>query len=78
MGPGVLSVTAESVQQQSGGTDCGAFSIAFAYYAGQGKDVSKLEVKQEDLREHIRHCFEQQELTLADTNVPSQSSMTHT
>ncbi len=60
---GGLPVTAESVQQQSGGTDCGVFSIAFAYYAAQGKDVSKLEVTQEDLRDHICHCFEQQELT---------------
>ncbi len=37
--------------------------MLFAYTAAQGKDVSKLEVTQEDLRDHICHCFEQQELT---------------
>ncbi len=55
------------MQQQSGGTDCGAFSIAFAYYAAQGKDVFKLEVTQEDLGDHIIlcHCFELTPLPLA-------------
>ncbi len=72
---GGLLVTAESVQQQSGGTDCGAFGIAFAYYAAQGKDVSKLEMKQEDLREHIRLCFERQELP--HFPLPTQTSRSH-
>ena len=43
--------------------NCGLFSIMNAYYVAHGDIVSKLKVKQEDLRVHLIGCFEQQELT---------------
>ena len=74
--PGVkdstLLVTAEPVQQQRGKTDCGLFSIAFAYSAANGEDVSRLQLDQDQLRAHLTLCFEQQELTVFP---PSQSAV---
>ena len=37
---GGLLVTAVPVQQQTGGTDCGLFSIAFSYHAAIGDDLT--------------------------------------
>ncbi len=59
----VLLVTAESVQQQTGANDCGLFSIAFAYNAGRSMDVAQLQVDQQAMREHLRQCFEEENLT---------------
>ena len=42
-----ILVTAEPVQQQQGGTDCGLFSIAYAHCAASGGDVSKLKLDQD-------------------------------
>ena len=60
---GVLLVTAESVQQQTGANDCGLFNIIFAYHAARALDVSRLQVEQQDMREHLHQCFELQNLT---------------
>ena len=60
---GVLLVTAESVQQQTGANDCRVFCIMFAFYAARALDVSHLQVNQQDMREHLSQCFELQELT---------------
>ena len=56
-------VTVQPVQQQRGKVDCGLFSIALAYSAANGEDVSKLQLDQDQLRTHLTLCFEQQELT---------------
>ena len=40
-----LMVTAVSVQQQQGGSDCGAFAIANAFHAARGDDVHCLSIR---------------------------------
>ena len=60
---GRLPITRAASQQQSGGTDCGLFSIAVVYHVARGDDVSKLRFDQGQLREHVSTCFERQILT---------------
>lgn len=67
-----IMVTAERVQQQKGTTDCGLFSIAYAYHAAKGEKVSGLTLDQENLRNHLSTCFENGEITA----FPSSSSNT--
>lgn len=45
-----LAVTRAATQQQIGGTDCGLFSIAFAYHAAKGGDASKPRFDQQQMR----------------------------
>ena len=52
-----------AVQQQEGAADCGLFSIAYAYHAARGDDVSQLHFHQAAMREHLVTCFEQEELS---------------
>ena len=60
---GRLRITRAASQQQSGAVDCGLYSIATAYHAARGDDVSKVKFAQDELREHVAMCFEQMELT---------------
>lgn len=60
-----ILVTGEAVQQQQGKTDCGLFSIAYAYCAESGEDISKPKVNQVQLRSQLTACFEQQVFTLS-------------
>ena len=53
-----LIVTQYPVQQQSGSTDCGLFSIAFAYHAAIGDNLRTLIFDQGRMRSHLLSCFE--------------------
>ena len=55
---GGLTVHHVSVQKQEGTTDCGLFSIAFAYHAVLGEDPAKITFDQDKLRSHLVTCFE--------------------
>ena len=41
----LLMVTAVSIQQQEGATDCGLFSIAVAYHVAVGDDLEGITFK---------------------------------
>ncbi|KAL5502338.1 hypothetical protein EMCRGX_G009091 [Ephydatia muelleri] len=58
-----LIVTQYPVQQQSGSTDCGLFSIAFAYHAAIGDNLRTLIFDQGRMRSHLLSCFERSEIT---------------
>lgn len=60
---GLLTIRRMAVQQQEGAADCGLFSIAYAYHAARGDDVSQLHFHQAAMREHLVTCFEQEELS---------------
>ena len=58
-----LLVRAVPVQQQTGNTSCGAFSIAFAYHAAKGNDLGEFRFTEDGLWQHILASFEQQVLS---------------
>ena len=47
------------VQQQTGGTDCGAFAIAFATSLAGHENPSVINYKQNQLRRHLLACFKE-------------------
>ncbi|KAI6660178.1 Gag-pol fusion protein [Oopsacas minuta] len=51
-------------QRQSGGTDCGLFSIAFATALCQGIDPHTCSFDQTQMRIHLHSCLEQLNMTL--------------
>ena len=53
----VLTVTIIPMQQQKGPTDCGLFSIATAFAAASGKNVSNISFEQLEMRRHLELCF---------------------
>ena len=55
----VLTVRAMSIQQQTGGVDCGLFAIAFACHAALVEKLGKVTFEQKNLRPRLVHCFEQ-------------------
>ena len=57
-----LTVTMRDVQIQSGASDCGLFSIAFAVCLCQGKDPCRFSWTQELMRSHLSACFSNQRL----------------
>ena len=59
---GHLKVTEMPVQQQLNATDCGIFSIAFAYHLAIGDELSNLDFSDEDMRQHLLECFNSEEL----------------
>ena len=58
----ILNITRQSIQQQKGGLDCGAFAIAFGYHWAQGDNLQDLALKQDAMRNHLLKCFESQKL----------------
>ena len=42
-----LNITCQSIQQQKGGLDCGAFAIAFGYHWAQGDNLQDLALEQD-------------------------------
>ena len=62
-----LIVTQYTVQQQSGSTDCGLFSIAFAYHAAIGDNLRTLIFDQGRMRSHLLSCSELTPFPLATT-----------
>ena len=63
----LLMVTAVSIQQQEGATDCGLFSIAAAYHVAVCDDLKGITFKQDGMREHLMECLERKELSLFPT-----------
>ena len=49
--------------QQVGSSDCGLYSLAFAYTLSSGKDPAKLEYNQMHFREHFLECLMKGEIT---------------
>ena len=54
-----LTVKAIPVQQQTGGVDCGLFSIAYAYHAALGEDLQRITFDQSKMRNHFIACLNQ-------------------
>ena len=52
-----LSVHIPRVQQQSGGSDCGLFAIAFAVHILGGNNIEDIEFNQGKMRSHLNSCF---------------------
>ena len=59
-----LTVKAIPVQQQTGGEDCGLFSIAYAYHAALGEDLLGVTFDQSKMRDHLIACLIQKCLKL--------------
>ena len=60
---GTLMVTANSIQQQEGSTDCGVFSVAAAYHCAMGDDFGGVTFEQSAMRRHLLECFERRQLS---------------
>ena len=70
-GNSTLNITRQSIQQQKGGLDCGAFAIDFGYHWAQGDNLQDLALKQDAMRNHLLKRFESQKLMpFPTTNVP--------
>ena len=54
---GVLNILQMPVQQQSNGTDCGLFSIAYAYHLALGDEPAAITFDEAKLRQHLVQCF---------------------
>ena len=52
-----LSVHIPRVQQQSSGSDCGLFAIAFAVHILRGNNIEDIEFNQGKMRSHLNSCF---------------------
>ena len=50
---GGLLVTVMPVQQQTGSTDCGLFSIAYAYHAACGDNLARMVLDQTQIGSHL-------------------------
>lgn len=57
-----LTVIQLLVQQQSNSSLCGLFSIAFAYHAVIGDDISTIVFDEDNMRSHLIACFEDSQL----------------
>ena len=61
---GGLNIKQMPVQQQVNSRDCGVYSIAFAYHAALGSDLSSLNLDNRKMRKHlIDDCFDKEELS---------------
>ena len=63
-----VSICCQDVQQQSGGDDCGLFAIAFSASLCAGEDPTKQHYQQERMREHLKNCLENEEITTFPLN----------
>ena len=59
-----LTVRMRDAQIQSGASDCGLFSIAFAVCLCQGKDPCRFSWTQELMRKHLTACLSNQRMSL--------------
>ena len=64
---GMIKVKAVPMQQQTGSTDCGLFSIAAAVHVALGDSMADTSFAQEKLRDHLIHCFQQQQISFFPT-----------
>ncbi len=53
----LLSLRIPRVQQQSGGSDCGIYAIAFAVHLLRGDNIEDIDFDQEKMRSHLNSCF---------------------
>jgi len=58
-----LSLIFPDVQQQTGGSDCGLFVLAFAYTLCAGAVPEKMKYKQSELGSHFLHCLTKKEMS---------------
>lgn len=57
-----VKVIIPRVQQQSNGSNCGLFALAFAYSLSAGQDPSTVIYKEKQLRSHLLTCLESQQV----------------
>ena len=60
---GHLIVQFPYTQKQKGGSDCGVFSIAFAFHAAMGDHISGLQFDQLKMRRLLMKCLRKQKFT---------------
>ena len=58
-----LVITAVSVQQQSGRTDCGFFTTAFALHTAMRNNFKIICFEQSPMRQHLLECLQNEALT---------------
>ena len=63
-----LSLTFPDVQQQTGGSDCGLFILAFAYSLCSGEAPETITYKQNELRSHFLQCLVKKEISSFPAN----------
>ena len=59
----IIPVTAVPVQQQTGETDCGLFSVAAAVHIASGDIGLTTTFTQETMKHHLLQCFTQQKIS---------------
>ena len=59
-----ITILFQNVQQQSGSSDCGLFSIAFATALVYGKRPENYHFNQREMRSHLLKCFQQRNMEL--------------
>ena len=69
-----LVINIVSVQQQSGGTDCGLFPTAFALHTAMRKHFKTICFEQSLMRQHLLECLQIEALTeFPQSTSPSES-----
>ena len=59
-----LTLTFADVQMQAGGSDCGAFALAFATAICYGHSPGKFHFDQQCMRAHLIECLEKKQFTM--------------
>ena len=59
-----LTLTFADVQIQAGGSDCGAFALAFATAICYGHSPGKFHFDQQHMRAHLIECLEMKQFTM--------------
>ena len=59
-----LTLTFADVQMQAGGSDCGAFALAFATAICYGHSPGKFHFDQQRMRAHLIECLEKKQFTM--------------
>ena len=54
----------QTLRKQRGGTDCSLFAITVITAIAYGKDQSHLQFNQEEKRDHLLHCFQNEYIIL--------------
>ena len=55
--------TCAKIQRQIGANDCGLFAIAVATSIAFGLDSVGIHFQQREMRHHLLHCFEKEQMT---------------